>query len=72
MPIEKQELIETIKAALPNAEVEAQDLVGDNDHWSVVVKDASFAGLSRIEQHRKIQAAVEGKNIHALQIKTLV
>jgi stress-induced morphogen len=72
MPITKQELETTIKAAFPNAVVESQDLTGDNDHWSVTVKDAGFAGISRIEQHRRVQAAVSSKNIHALQIKTMV
>ena len=72
MPISKTELEATIKAAFPNAEITSQDLTGDNDHWSVTVKDASFVGLSRIAQHRKVQEAVANKNIHALQIKTLV
>lgn len=71
MPITKQELEDTIKAAFPNARVTSTDLAGDNDHWSVEVADASFAGKSRIEQHRMVQAAVAAKNIHALQIKTV-
>ena len=71
MPITKDELESTIKAAFPNAEVTSQDLTGDNDHWSVTVKDGSFKGLSRIEQHRLVTNAVAYKNIHALQIKTI-
>lgn len=70
MPITKQELESTIKASFPDAEVTSQDLTGDNDHWSVTVIDHGFQGLSRIEQHRKVQNAVAQKNIHALQIKT--
>lgn len=70
MPILKDELEGLLKAAFPNGEVSSQDLTGDNDHWSVSVKDESFKGLSRLEQHRKVQAAVAHKNIHALQIKT--
>ncbi len=71
MPITKEDLESTIKAAFPNAEVTSQDLTGDNDHWSVTVKDESFKGLTRIQQHRKVTDAVAHKNIHALQIKTL-
>jgi stress-induced morphogen len=70
MPISKTELEDTLKAAFPAAVITSQDLTGDNDHWSVEVKCASFAGLSRIDMHRKVQAAVAHKNIHALQIKT--
>jgi stress-induced morphogen len=70
MPISKEDLESTIKNAFPNAEVTLQDLTGDNDHWSVSVKDESFKGLSRIEQHRRVTNAVAHKNIHALQIKT--
>lgn len=72
MPITKEDLENTIKAAFPNAEVTSQDLTGDNDHWSISITDKCFAGLSRIEQHRKVQQAVIDKNIHALQIKTSV
>lgn len=72
MPISKQELETTLQAAFPYAEIISQDLTGDNDHWSVTVKDASFKGISRIEQHRRVTNAVAHKNIHALQIKTSV
>jgi len=71
MPITKQELEDTIKAAFPNAEIKSVDTAGDNDHWSVEVADSAFAGKSRLEQHRMVQAAVAAKNIHALQIKTV-
>ena len=71
MPITQTELEESIQAAFPDAEIHIKDLAGDNDHWSLTVKDSSFEGLSRIEQHKLVQKAVADKNIHALQIKTL-
>lgn len=71
MPITKEELESTLKVTFPNAEIKAVDTAGDNDHWSVEIKDSAFAGKSRIEQHRMVQAAVASKNIHAMQIKTL-
>jgi stress-induced morphogen len=71
MPILKQDLEATIKAALPDAEIQSHDSAGDNDHWAVEVKSAAFAGLSRMAQHKLIQNAVKDKNIHSLQIKTI-
>jgi stress-induced morphogen len=70
MPITKQELEATIKSEFADAEITSQDLTGDNDHWSIEVKSAAFAGLSRIAQHKLVQNAVKDKNIHALSIKT--
>jgi stress-induced morphogen len=70
MPITKQELEATIKSEFADAEITSQDLTGDHDHWSIEVKSAAFAGLSRIAQHKLVQNAVKDKNIHALSIKT--
>ena len=70
MPITRSQLEEVIKIAFPNAIVHITDLAGDNDHWSVEITHESFKNLSRIAQHKLVQRAVEGQNIHALQIKT--
>lgn len=66
--------IETlIKAAIPDAEVTITDLAGDGDHYSAEVKSRSFAGLTRIQQHQKVYAALGGRvggQLHALQLRT--
>ena len=75
MPMTAEEITSRIKATLPNAEIELVDLAGDNDHWEVTVSDASFAGLSRIAQHKAVQAAFGedlGTTLHALAIKTRI
>jgi stress-induced morphogen len=65
-----------IVAALPGAEVEVVDETGAGDHLRATVSAAQFEGLSRIDQHRLVKAAVkerfEDGQIHALSIQTLV
>lgn len=62
-----------IKSAIPDAEVTITDLAGDGDHYSARVVSRSFAGLSRIQQHQKVYAALGGRvggELHALQLQT--
>jgi len=64
-----------IVAALPDAVVTMTDLAGDNDHWSAHVVSATFAGLSRVAQHKAVYAALGGRmggELHALQLTTAV
>jgi stress-induced morphogen len=64
-----------IRAALPGAEVEVRD-EGGGDHLRAVVSSAEFDGMSRIDQHRTVRAAVRSRfddgTIHALSIETSV
>jgi stress-induced morphogen len=68
------EIESMIAAALPGAEVEVVDETGAGDHLRATVTAPQFAGLSRIDQHRLVKAAVkerfEDGQIHALSIKT--
>jgi stress-induced morphogen len=47
---------------------------GGGDHFEVQVTDASLQGLSRIDQHKRIYAVLDGPlrdgTIHELRIKT--
>ena len=73
MPMSEQEIISRIQTALPDAEITLEDLAGDNDHWKVTVKSASFAGKSRVEQQRLINAAFGadmGTTLHSLSVQT--
>jgi len=68
------EITARIKAALPDAEVSLEDLAGDNDHWKATVKSAAFAGKSRVDQHRMVNAAFGtdlGTTLHALAVATI-
>ena len=49
---------------------------GGGDHLRAIVAASQFEGLSRIDQHRLVRAAVKERfddgSIHALSIKTSV
>lgn len=68
------ELKSMIEAALPGAEVSVEDEDGGGQHLRAMVRAPQFAGLSRIDQHRLVKAAVrerfEDGTIHALSVKT--
>ena len=76
MAADLAELKAMIEAALPGAEVEVSDETGAGDHLRAAVRAPQFAGLSRIDQHRLVKAAVkerfEDGTIHALSVKTEV
>ena len=65
------ELERMIAEALPGAEVEVVD-EGGGDHLRAIVTASQFEGLSRIDQHRLVRAAVKTRmddgTIHALSI----
>jgi acid stress-induced BolA-like protein IbaG/YrbA len=63
-----------IKAELPDAEVQIQDLTGGGDHYQVIVVSSAFAGKSLVQQHQTVYGAVRqamsAEDIHALSMKT--
>jgi stress-induced morphogen len=71
-----EEIRGMIESALPGSEVEVVDETGTGDHLRAVVAAPQFAGLSRIDQHRLVKAAVQERmddgSIHALSVKTIV
>ena len=64
-----------IRAALPDAEVKITDLAGDGNHYAARVTSPSFAGKSRVVQHKLVYDALGGRmggEHHALQLTTAV
>lgn len=63
-----------IKANLPDATVQVQDLTGGGDHYQVAVVSSAFAGRSLVQQHQLVYGAVReamsSEAIHALALKT--
>ena len=60
-----------IRAALPDARVTLKDLTGTEDHWQAEIVSAAFAGMSLVQRHRLVMAALaeEMKGpIHALTL----
>ena len=61
-----------IRAALPDAVVELQDLTGTADHWKATIVSRHFAGKSALERHRMVMAALADElkgPIHALTLE---
>ncbi|BAY40653.1 BolA-like protein [Nostoc sp. NIES-2111] len=63
-----------IKVALPDAQVQVQDLTGGGDHYQVTVVSSQFAGKRLVQQHQLVygalQQAMSTEAIHALALKT--
>ena len=64
-----------LEGAFPDAtELDVVDRTGGGDHFQVVVSAPSLAGLSLVEQHRRVYEALAAPladgTIHELRIKT--
>ncbi len=72
--ISSQEVEAMIKAELPDAIIEVQDLTGGGDHYQVTVVSSQFAGKGLVKQHQLVysalQQAMSTEAIHALALKT--
>jgi stress-induced morphogen len=73
MATEPLELL--LRQAFPDApELRVEDRTGGGDHFQVTLTSPRFDGLSLVEQHRLVYAALERPladgTIHELRIKT--
>lgn len=62
-----------ILTAIPDAVVRIEDLRGDGDHYAAYVTSASFVGKTRVQQHKMVYDALQGKmggELHALALQT--
>tara|TARA_Y100001970_G_scaffold291504_1_gene428916 strand:+ start:2563 stop:2793 length:231 start_codon:yes stop_codon:yes gene_type:complete len=73
MALALEEIKKLIISSIPDATIEIKDLMGDENHYSAVVKSKMFAGLSKIDQHKLVYKSLKGKmgnELHALTITT--
>jgi len=66
-----EDIAAKIRASLPDAAVELQDLTGTADHWKAIIVSAAFSGKSMLERHRMVMAALADEMkgpIHALTL----
>ena len=73
MPMTASEIERRIKAALPDAVVEIEDLAGDGDHYRATVIAESFRGKTRVQQHQLVNEAFGadmGTTLHSLSVQT--
>ena len=74
MPLPINEIKKLIVTSIPDATIEIKDLMGDNNHYSAIIKSKMFSGLNKIEQHKLVYKSLKGKmgnELHALSITTM-
>ena len=74
MGLKLEEIKSLIRKSIPDAEITIQDLAGDENHYSATIKSKIFAGKSKIEQHKLVYKALDGKmgnELHALALNTI-
>ena len=73
MALPVDEIKKLIIESIPDASIEIKDLMGDNNHYSAVIKSSLFKNLNKIEQHKLVYKSLKGKmgnELHALSITT--
>ena len=73
MPLPIEEIKKLIKEEIPDASIEIKDLMGDNNHYSAIIRSSRFNSLNKIEQHKLVYKSLKGKmgnELHALSITT--
>ncbi|MAJ86048.1 MAG: BolA family transcriptional regulator [Candidatus Pelagibacter sp.] len=73
MPLKKNEIEKLILESIPDATIKIEDLMGDNNHYSAIIKSKIFKGISKIEQHKIVYKSLKGKmgnQLHALSLTT--
>ena len=73
MSLKLEEIKTLIKQSMPDAEIDIQDLAGDENHYSATIKSKVFTGKTKIEQHKLVYKALKGRmgnELHALQLNT--
>jgi len=73
MAIKQEEIHKLIKEGFPDADIEINDLAGDDNHYAAKIKSSKFKGKTRIQQHQMVYASLKGKmgnELHALALTT--
>ena len=48
MPLPVEEIKKLIKDSIPDASIEIKDLMGDNNHYSAIIKSSQFNNISKL------------------------
>jgi stress-induced morphogen len=73
MPMPIEELEAALREGFPDAEIQVEDLAGDNDHYRARIVSSAFKGVPRVKQHQLVYAALKGRmggELHALALET--
>lgn len=75
MAMDAADIKKLILDALPDADVTIEDLAGDGDHYAAKVVSSAFVGKNRVQQHKIVYDALQGRMggvLHALALQTAV
>ena len=75
MGMKVEEIKSLILKSIPDAEIEIKDLAGDDNHYAATVKSKIFEGKTKVQQHKLVYDALEGRMggvLHALSLTTIV
>ena len=61
MALSMKEIEELILKSIPDASIEIKDLMGDNNHYSAIIKSSVFKNMSKIDQHKLVYKSLGGK-----------
>ena len=73
MAIKQEEIEMLLKEGFPDAEIEIQDLAGDDNHFAAKIKSSQFKGKNKVQQHQMVYSSLKGKmgnELHALALTT--
>ena len=73
MAIKQEEIEQLLKEGFPDADIQIQDLAGDDNHFSAKIVSSAFKGKSRVQQHQMVYNSLKGKmgnELHALALTT--
>ncbi len=73
MAIKQEEIHKLLKEGFPDADIEINDLAGDDNHYAAKIRSSKFKGKTRVQQHQMVYASLKGKmgnELHALALTT--
>lgn len=70
----KENVLNRLKEAFPDAKMELVDTTGTNDHWHLEIATDHFKGLTRVKQHQAVykplRDLIDSNQVHALKLAT--
>ena len=74
MGMKVEEIKDLIIKSIPDAKIEIKDLAGDDNHYAATIKSKIFQGKTKVQQHKLVYDALEGRMggvLHALSLTTI-
>ena len=73
MAIKQEEIHKLLKEGFPDADIDIDDVAGDDNHYAAQINSSKFKGKTRVQQHQMVYASLKGKmgnELHALALTT--